>query len=124
MKQSDLIKERNVSIFIAGSKELKEERAQLKILANDMSSEAYMQGINIKAFSYDHFNDNQDQYNKSLFLLQLIPKLKPALPCYIEHCCVLDILFLVIVYKYRKCMRRFIILVPTDIERNLIMFPV
>lgn len=64
MKQSDLIKERNVSIFIAGSKELKEERAQLKILANDMSSEAYMQGINIKAFSYDHFNDNQDQYNK------------------------------------------------------------
>lgn len=53
-----------VSVFIAGATELQKERAQLKILANDMSSEAYMQGINIKAFSYDNFNDNQDQYNK------------------------------------------------------------
>lgn len=51
-------KSNDVSIFLAGSKELKEERAHLKILANDMSSDAYMQGINVKAFSYDNFNDN------------------------------------------------------------------
>lgn len=56
-------KSNDVSIFLAGAKELKEERAQLKILANDMSSDAYMQGLNVKAFSYDNFNDNQDQYN-------------------------------------------------------------
>lgn len=56
-------KSNDVSIFLAGSKELKEERAHLKILANDMSSDAYMQGINVKAFSYDNFNDNQDLYN-------------------------------------------------------------
>ena len=64
MEKSERVQESNVSIFIAGSKELKEERAQLKILANDISSEAYMQGINIKAFSFDNFNDNQDKYDK------------------------------------------------------------
>ncbi len=58
------VQERNLSIFIAGSKNLKEERAKLKILANDISSEAYMQGINIKAFSFDNFIDNQDKYDK------------------------------------------------------------
>ena len=63
IKVKEQNKSNDVSIFLAGATTLEAEREQLKILANDMSSDAYMQGLNVKAFSYDNFNDNQDQYN-------------------------------------------------------------
>ena len=56
---------RNISIFIAGAtKETRNERECLKILANDLSSAKRAQGININAMSYKNFDDNQERYNE------------------------------------------------------------
>lgn len=53
-----------LKIFIAGSKELKLERNCIKIIANDLSSLYSSRGIHITAHSYEHFDENQDSYNK------------------------------------------------------------
>ncbi len=56
---------RNISIFIAGAtKETRNERECLKILANDLSSAKRAQGISINAMSYKNFDDNQERYNE------------------------------------------------------------
>ena len=53
-----------LKIFIAGSKELKTERNGIKIIANDLSSLYSSRGIHITANSYEHFDENQDSYNR------------------------------------------------------------
>lgn len=56
---------KDISIFIAGAtKETKDERECLKILANDLSYAKRADGISIKAMSYENFNDNQERYNE------------------------------------------------------------
>lgn len=55
--------ERKIRIFIAGAKELKQERNCIKVLANDLSSKYESRGIQIIAHSYEHFDDNQKSYN-------------------------------------------------------------
>ena len=53
-----------LKIFIAGSKDLKLERNGIKIIANDLSSLYSSRGIHITAHSYEHFDENQDSYNR------------------------------------------------------------
>lgn len=55
-----------VKIFIAGAKDLTEERNHIKILVNDLNSLYSSKGINLVAYSYEHehFNDNQEEYNR------------------------------------------------------------
>lgn len=56
---------KDISIFIAGAtKETKDERECLKILANDLSYAKRADGIRINAMSYKNFNDNQERYNE------------------------------------------------------------
>lgn len=52
-----------LKIFIAGSKELKQERNGIKIIANDLSSLYGSRGIHITAHSYEHFDEDQLSYN-------------------------------------------------------------
>ena len=52
-----------IKIFIAGAKELKQERNCIKVLANDLSSKYESRGMHIIAHSYEHFDDNQKSYN-------------------------------------------------------------
>lgn len=52
-----------LKIFIAGSKELKQERNGIKIIANDLSSLYSSRGIHITAHSYEHFDEDQLSYN-------------------------------------------------------------
>lgn len=53
----------NINIFVAGAKELKQERTCIKALANELSSKYQSRGINIIAQSYEHFKDDQKVYN-------------------------------------------------------------
>lgn len=53
-----------LKIFIAGSKSLKQERNDIKVIANDLSSFYSSQGIHIIAHSYEQFGNDQDIYNK------------------------------------------------------------
>lgn len=53
-----------LKIFIAGSKELKAERNGIKIIANDLSSLYGSKGIHLTAHSYEHFDEDQDSYNR------------------------------------------------------------
>lgn len=55
--------EKELKIFIAGAKELKQERNCIKVLANDLSSKYGPRGIHVIAHSYEHFDDNQKSYN-------------------------------------------------------------
>ena len=56
---------KNISIFVAGSKALKEERNALKALAHDLNLEYDEKriGIHIKTKSYEDFRDDQTIYN-------------------------------------------------------------
>lgn len=56
---------KDISIFIAGAtKETKEERECLKVLANDLSYEKRGLEVGINAMSYKNFDDNQVRYNE------------------------------------------------------------
>ena len=57
-----------LKIFIAGSKSLKAERNGIKIIANDLSSLYGSRDIHITAHSYEHFDEDQESYNK--FIVQ------------------------------------------------------
>lgn len=57
---------KNINIFVAGAKDLKESRMMLKALANDMNAEydADHRDVHIKILSYENFiNNNQDVYD-------------------------------------------------------------
>lgn len=54
---------KELKVFIAGSKELKQERNGIKIVSNDLSSIYSSRGIHITAHSYEHFDEDQDSYN-------------------------------------------------------------
>lgn len=53
----------NINIFVAGAKELKQERTCIKALANELSSKYQSRGIHLIAQSYEHFKDDQQVYN-------------------------------------------------------------
>lgn len=53
-----------IKIFIAGSKDLIQERNYIKILANDLNSIYNARDFMIIIHSYEHFNDRQDEYNR------------------------------------------------------------
>lgn len=55
---------RKIKIFVAGSKDLSRERDAIKILANDLNSRYNAEDVMIIIHSYEHFNDNQDDYNR------------------------------------------------------------
>ena len=52
---------KELKIFIAGAKDLNEERSCIKTLANDLSTST---GKHVIALSYEQFDDNQDSYDK------------------------------------------------------------
>lgn len=54
---------KNIKIFIAGSKELTDERNSIIILANELNSIYNSKNVVITIHSYEHFNDKQDEYN-------------------------------------------------------------
>ena len=56
---------KKVSIFVAGAKDLKEQRLRLKALANDLSDEYSRNGeaVNVHVCSYENFGDNQIDYD-------------------------------------------------------------
>lgn len=55
----------SISIFVAGSKSLKEHRMQLKVLANDMNGEYRKRGedVSINMYSYLNLGDSQSEYD-------------------------------------------------------------
>jgi len=55
---------KKIKIFIAGSKELMQERNQIKVLANDLNSKYSVKDILVIIHSYEHFDDKQDEYNR------------------------------------------------------------
>lgn len=55
--------ENQFKVFVAGAKELKEERNSLKVLANNLNAKYQTQNINIVVLSYEDFDDDQDVYN-------------------------------------------------------------
>lgn len=54
---------KKIKIFVAGSTELKEERNCIKLIANDLNSVYRSSDVFIVSHTYEHFNDNQDEYN-------------------------------------------------------------
>lgn len=54
---------RKIKIFVAGSKELVQERNYIKILANDLNSAYNDSDVVLTIHSYEHFNDKQIEYN-------------------------------------------------------------
>ncbi len=56
---------RKFRIFIAGSKDLTNERKSIKSLASELSSHPYFEerDIQVIAHSYEHFRDDQNAYN-------------------------------------------------------------
>lgn len=54
---------KSIKIFIAGAKSLQQERTCIKALANELSSKYQSRGICIIAESYEHFKDDQKEYN-------------------------------------------------------------
>lgn len=55
---------RKIKIFVAGSKDLSRERDAIKILANDLNSLYNAEDVMIIIHSYEHFSDNQEDYNR------------------------------------------------------------
>lgn len=55
---------RKIKIFIAGSKELIQERNYIKVLANDLNSKYSTNDVLVIIHSYEHFDDKQDEYNR------------------------------------------------------------
>ena len=57
---------KQISIFIAGSKDFRQQRLSLKALANDLNAEFHDQKKNVvlQMFSYENFGDNQQDYNQ------------------------------------------------------------
>lgn len=55
--------ENQIRVFVAGAKDLKEERNRLKVLANNLNARYQTQNINIVVLSYEDFDDDQDVYN-------------------------------------------------------------
>lgn len=55
---------KKIKIFIAGSKELMQERNQIKVLANDLNSKYSVKDTLVIIHSYEHFDDKQDEYNR------------------------------------------------------------
>ncbi|MBQ9187287.1 MAG: hypothetical protein IJ144_05630 [Prevotella sp.] len=55
---------KKIKIFVAGSKNLVQERNYIKILANDLNSVYNSSDVMITIHSYEHFNDKQDEYNR------------------------------------------------------------
>ena len=55
---------KNIKIFVAGSKELIQERNCIKILANDLNSVYNSLGIIVTIYSYEQFNDKQNEYHR------------------------------------------------------------
>lgn len=55
-----------ISIFIAGAKNLKEQRLRLKALANDLNSKYGRQKwkVSLHMNSYENYGDRQDEYNE------------------------------------------------------------
>lgn len=54
---------KKIKIFVAGSTELKEERNCIKLIANDLNSVYRSSNVFIVSHTYEHFNDNQEEYN-------------------------------------------------------------
>lgn len=54
---------KKIRIFIAGSKSLDAERNSIKILANDLNSIYNTKDYMVITHSYEHFNDDQKEYN-------------------------------------------------------------
>ena len=55
----------NYTIFVSGSKRLKEHRMRLKALVNNMNGESRLKGssLSFNMFSYVNLGDNQSEYN-------------------------------------------------------------
>ena len=55
----------NISIFIAGAKNLKEQRLELKAMTNDLNSKynRLKWKVSINTNSYENFGDRQEEYN-------------------------------------------------------------
>lgn len=56
----------NIHIFVAGAKDLKQQRTALKALGNDLNAEYEHSGIdaNLSIRTYENFGENQEEYNK------------------------------------------------------------
>ncbi len=55
---------KNIKIFIAGAKDLTDQRSSLKLIANDLNTEYAHAGIHINLISYENYGDNQTAYNR------------------------------------------------------------
>jgi len=54
---------KKIKVFIAGAKELKQERDCLKVLASNLNNKYSNKDIQVLIHSYEDFNDKQDEYN-------------------------------------------------------------
>lgn len=54
---------KTINIFIAGAMNLQEERTEVKALVNDLNATYIQRNIHLVAHSYEHFRDDQMEYN-------------------------------------------------------------
>lgn len=54
---------KEIKVFVAGAKDLQDERNTLKILANDLSTIYLPKGYSVIIYSYENLKDDQDSYN-------------------------------------------------------------
>ena len=57
---------KKIHIFVAGAKDLKQQRTALKALGNDINAEYEHSGVdaNLSIRTYENFGENQEEYNK------------------------------------------------------------
>lgn len=53
-----------ISIFVAGATALKAERDSIKTIANDLNSEFASRKVHIIIRTYEHFGENQKEYDR------------------------------------------------------------
>lgn len=54
---------KEIKVFVAGSKDLRDERNTLKILANDLCTRYQSKGYSVAIYSYENLEDDQGSYN-------------------------------------------------------------
>lgn len=60
------MKKATISIFVSGTKRLKEQRMSLKVLANDMNGEYRKNGVDIILNMYSYLNFGTDEGSGTL----------------------------------------------------------
>lgn len=54
---------KEIKVFVAGAKGLRDERNTLKVLANDLSTRYQSKGYSVVIYSYENLDDDQGSYN-------------------------------------------------------------